>query len=98
MGLVITEALTPEKLAKVFDHAILRPEQTTEDVIKGCNVAKEYNLASVCVKPCDVRQASELLQGTDVMVGTVISFPHVTLVLLPKSPSHFKLLKMVLLN
>lgn len=76
MGLVITEALTPEKLAKVFDHAILRPEQTTEDVIKGCNVAKEYNLASVCVKPCDVRQASELLQGTDVMVGTVISFPH----------------------
>ena len=76
MTLIITEALTTEKLAKVFDHAILRPDQTTEDVIKGCEVAKEYNLASVCVKPCDVLQASELLKDTEVMVGTVISFPH----------------------
>lgn len=76
MTLIITEALTTEKLAKVFDHAILRPDQTTEDVVKGCNVAKEYNLASVCVKPCDVAQASELLKDSDVMVGTVISFPH----------------------
>ncbi|KAI8378421.1 deoxyribose-phosphate aldolase [Blakeslea trispora] len=76
MTLIVTESLTSEKLAKVFDHAILRPEQTTEDVIQGCEVAKKYNLASVCVKPCDVAQASELLKGTDVMVGTVISFPH----------------------
>lgn len=68
--------LTAEKLAKVFDHAILRPDQTTEDVIKGCELAKKYDLASVCVKPCDIAQAAELLQGTDVMVGTVISFPH----------------------
>ncbi|KAI8092163.1 deoxyribose-phosphate aldolase [Gilbertella persicaria] len=76
MTLIVTESLTTEKLGKVFDHAILRPDQTTEDVIKGCEVAKKYNLASVCVKPCDVAQASELLKGTDVMVGTVISFPH----------------------
>jgi deoxyribose-phosphate aldolase len=76
MPLLVTESLTTEKLAKVFDHAILRPDQTTEDVIQGCEVAKQYNLASVCVKPCDIRQASELLKGTDVMVGTVISFPH----------------------
>ncbi|KAI7907374.1 deoxyribose-phosphate aldolase [Cokeromyces recurvatus] len=76
MTLIITETLTAEKLGKVFDHAILRPDQTTEDVVKGCEIAKEYDLASVCVKPCDVKQASELLQGTNVMVGTVISFPH----------------------
>ncbi|KAI8636239.1 deoxyribose-phosphate aldolase [Parasitella parasitica] len=76
MTLIITETLTPEKLGKFFDHAILRPDQTTQDVIKGCEVAKKYSLASVCVKPCDVSQASELLKGTDVMVGTVISFPH----------------------
>ncbi|KAL7314092.1 hypothetical protein PS15m_007747 [Mucor circinelloides] len=76
MTLIITETLTTEKLGKVFDHAILRPDQTAQDVIEGCNVAKEYNLASVCVKPCDVAQAYELLKDTDVMVGTVISFPH----------------------
>ncbi|KAI9485800.1 MAG: deoxyribose-phosphate aldolase [Benjaminiella poitrasii] len=76
MTLIITETLNTEKLGKVFDHAILRPDQTTEDVVKGCEIAKQYNLASVCVKPCDVKQASELLQDTDVLVGTVISFPH----------------------
>ncbi|GAA5796152.1 deoxyribose-phosphate aldolase [Helicostylum pulchrum] len=72
----MTQNLTAYKLAKVFDHAILRPDQTTEDVIKGCELAKKYDLASVCVKPCDIKQASKLLQDTDVMVGTVISFPH----------------------
>lgn len=76
MTLIVAENLTAEKLAKVFDHAILRPDQTTEDVIKGCNVAKQYDLCSVCVKPCDVAQATELLKGTNVLVGTVISFPH----------------------
>ncbi|CEG77148.1 Putative Deoxyribose-phosphate aldolase [Rhizopus microsporus] len=76
MTVIEVKTLTAEKLAKVFDHAILRPDQTTDDVIQGCNIAREYNVASVCVKPCDVKQASELLQGSDVMVGTVISFPH----------------------
>jgi deoxyribose-phosphate aldolase len=33
-------------------------------------------VASVCVKPCFVAQATELLAGSDVRVGTVIGFPH----------------------
>ncbi|ORX58710.1 deoxyribose-phosphate aldolase [Hesseltinella vesiculosa] len=74
--MVSVDSLTYEQLAKVFDHAILKPEQTTKDVIIGCELAKKYNVKSVCVKPCDVKQASDLLQGTDVLVGTVISFPH----------------------
>lgn len=76
MTVIEVKTLTAESLAKVFDHAILRPDQTTEDVVQGCQLAREYNVASVCVKPCDVKQASELLQGSSVMVGTVISFPH----------------------
>ncbi|KAI8066467.1 deoxyribose-phosphate aldolase [Gongronella butleri] len=76
MNKVTVDTLTYEQLAKMFDHAILKPEQTTADVEKGCALAKEYNVKSVCVKPCDVKQAHELLQGSDVLVGTVISFPH----------------------
>lgn len=73
---VTVESLTYEQLAKVFDHAILKPEQTTQDVITGCELAKKYDAKSVCVKPCDVKQASDLLSGSRVLVGTVISFPH----------------------
>ena len=30
----------------------------------------------VCVKPCDVQVAAEVLKGSDVLVTTVIGFPH----------------------
>jgi deoxyribose-phosphate aldolase len=33
-------------------------------------------VASVCVKPCQVRLAAGLLVGSDVLVGTVVGFPH----------------------
>jgi deoxyribose-phosphate aldolase len=74
--MISIETLSYLQLAKVFDHAILKPEQTKDDVVIGCELAKKYNVKSVCVKPCDVKQASELLAGSDVLVGTVISFPH----------------------
>ncbi|KAJ2958194.1 hypothetical protein NQZ79_g6192 [Umbelopsis isabellina] len=74
--MISVETLSYQQLAKVFDHAILKPEQTKDDVVAGCELAKKYDVKSVCVKPCDVKQASELLSGSDVLVGTVISFPH----------------------
>jgi len=42
----------------------------------GIELAKKYNVASVCIKPYAVKMAAELLAGSDVMVGTVIGFPH----------------------
>jgi len=42
---------------------------------RECEVAKKYDVASVCVKPYAVKQAVELLKGTDVLVGCVIGFP-----------------------
>ncbi|KAG2225392.1 hypothetical protein INT45_010028 [Circinella minor] len=76
MTKINVETLDYTQLAKVFDHAILKPEQTTQDVEKGCQLALEYDTKSVCVKPCDVKQASDILKGSNVLVGTVISFPH----------------------
>ncbi|KPK86466.1 MAG: deoxyribose-phosphate aldolase [Bacteroides sp. SM23_62_1] len=64
------------QLAKMIDHSILHPTMTDEDLIMGCKLAKEYDVASVCVKPYAVRMACDLLQDSDVAVGTVIGFPH----------------------
>jgi len=68
--------ITAEQLAKTIDHSLLRPELTDQDVIEGCRLAKRYNVASVCVRPCDVSLAVSELQGSDVKVGTVVGFPH----------------------
>lgn len=71
-----SKTITYEQLAKTIDHSLLRPELTEADVINGCEIAKRYNVASVCVKPCHVTLAARLLKGTTVAVGTVIGFPH----------------------
>lgn len=68
--------LTIEQAAKYIDHSILRPYLTPLEVIQGCQIARKYNVASVCVKPCDVVLAHEALKETNVAVGTVVGFPH----------------------
>jgi deoxyribose-phosphate aldolase len=70
------ETLTVEQVAKMIDHALLRPELTDADIRRGCAVAAQYQVISACVRPSDVPLAAELLAGTGVLVGTVIGFPH----------------------
>jgi deoxyribose-phosphate aldolase len=60
----------------MVDHSLLSPTLTDEQLKEGCAVAAQYHTASVCVKPYHVRQAAEYLNGTDVLVGAVIGFPH----------------------
>ena len=62
-------------LAKMIDHSLLHPTMTDEGLKAGCELAKQYDVASVCIKPYAVKQACDWLKGTDVMVGTVIGFP-----------------------
>jgi deoxyribose-phosphate aldolase len=68
--------LTERQIAKTIDHSLLRPELDDAFVEAGCRLAAEYDVASVCVRPVDVRRAKAILDGTDVKVGTVIGFPH----------------------
>jgi deoxyribose-phosphate aldolase len=70
------EILTERQIAKTIDHSLLRPELDDTFVEAGCRLAAEYDVASVCVRPVDVRRAVAILDGTDVKVGTVIGFPH----------------------
>jgi len=63
-------------LAKMIDHSILQPTHTDEDLLKQCEVARKFDVASVCVKPYAVRAAVEHLKGSSVKVGCVIGFPH----------------------
>ncbi len=64
-----------KELNKYIDHTILKPAATKEAVRKLCMEAKEYNFASVCINPCHIAFAKELLKDTDVNICTVIGFP-----------------------
>ncbi len=64
------------ELAKMIDHSLLHPTMTDKELKEGCEIAKKYNVASVCIKPYAVPDAVKWLKGSDVLVGTVIGFPH----------------------
>ena len=66
---------TVRNLAKMIDHSILHPILTDQDLERECLIARKYDVASVCVKPYAVERAVALLEGSDVLVGTVVAFP-----------------------
>jgi deoxyribose-phosphate aldolase len=63
-------------IAKMIDHSLLQPTLTDVDLEGGCRLAREYQVASVCIKPYAVRKAAAWLAGSGVAVGTTVGFPH----------------------
>ncbi len=63
------------ELAKMIDHSLLHPTMDDQTLREGCQLARQYNAASVCIKPYAISLAVEELKGSDVLVGTVIGFP-----------------------
>lgn len=70
------KCLTYKEIAKMIDHSLLRPNMNRKDIDDGCEIAKKYDVASVCVRGYDVTYCAKKLQGTDIPVGVVVSFPH----------------------
>lgn len=61
-------------ITEKVDHTLLKPIATWEDIKKICDEAKEMKVASVCIPPSYVKQASEYLKD-EIPVCTVIGFP-----------------------
>lgn len=73
---ITVESLTYRDVAKTIDHSLLRPELDVATVLDGVRLALRYDVASATVRPADVAQAAELVAGSDVVVSTVVGFPH----------------------
>jgi deoxyribose-phosphate aldolase len=72
----MTNPITIRDLAKMIDHSLLHPTMTDAHVTEGCRLAREYGVATACVKPYSIPLAKEILAGSDVGVCPVIGFPH----------------------
>ena len=60
---------------RYIDHTLLKPLATKDQVIQLCEEAKQHQFASVCIPSSYIKTAREILHGSDVKVGTVVSFP-----------------------
>ena len=67
--------LTVEKLAKMIDHTVLKPETKSAKIKQLCEEAEIYDFAAVCINPVHTAYATELLKDTNVKVAVVVGFP-----------------------
>ncbi len=68
--------MTVQEFARYFDHTVLKPDATAEDVLRLCNEARQWNFAAACVAPGWVALAADMLKGSGVAVASVAGFPH----------------------
>ncbi|HMG02336.1 MAG TPA: deoxyribose-phosphate aldolase [Edaphobacter sp.] len=66
---------SPQNLAAVLDHTLLKPDASRNQVLQLCHEAAEHRFACAMVNPTWVQTAVSALQGTGVPVGVVIGFP-----------------------
>jgi deoxyribose-phosphate aldolase len=70
-------ALLDEKaLMACIDHSLLRPELTRAEVEAGCDLAVEWETATVCCRPADLQFVVNRLRRSVVGPTTVVGFPH----------------------
>ena len=62
--------------AKLFDHSIVRPDATREDVAQFAETAVALGTATLTVQPHYIRYAAPMVRGSGVLLGTVVGFPH----------------------
>lgn len=63
-------------IAKLIDHSLLHPTMTDAEVESGLAIAREYNVGAACIKPYSIPAARRVLAGSDVLICSVIGFPH----------------------
>lgn len=66
---------TIDRIVKICDHTLLKPESTWEQIKSLCDDAIAYGTATVCIPPCYAKRASEYLAGR-IPVCVVIGFPN----------------------
>lgn len=66
---------SPQSLAAVLDHSLVKPDVTRNKVLELCSEAAQYRFACATVNPCWVSLAVAALKGTGIPVGVVIGFP-----------------------
>jgi deoxyribose-phosphate aldolase len=64
-----------DNVARMIDHTLLKADASQDQIAQLAYEARTYHFAAVCVNPAHVKLSSQLLQGSDVAVCTVVGFP-----------------------
>ncbi|NBW97435.1 MAG: deoxyribose-phosphate aldolase [Planctomycetia bacterium] len=71
----MTTRAVPE-VAALLDHAVLKPNQTADDLAANAAMCVSRGVGCLCVRPADVAAASRHVAGSSVVIASVVGFPH----------------------
>lgn len=66
--------MDPKTALTHVDHTLLKADATMEQIKTLCEEARDNHCASICINPCYISYAKEILKGS-VPICTVIGFP-----------------------
>ena len=69
---------TQEQIVALIDHTLLKPEATRADLDACISTAIDADVKAMCIRPMDVAYSAKKLEGSSVLLCTVIGFPHGT--------------------
>jgi deoxyribose-phosphate aldolase len=72
---VSTLPATASELARLIDHAALKPETTVEQIDRLCDECREHGFYAACVNPIWVTRCVRRLAGSETVVVSVAGFP-----------------------
>jgi len=72
----MSASYTYSDIAKMIDHSLLNPALTVPELEAGCQLALQYDVASVCILPYYAARCAQILKDSTVQPSTTIGFPH----------------------
>ena len=69
------EAVNPQDVPKMLEHSLLTVDLTHEALVGECRLARNLQIAAVCVSPYYADVAVQLLGGSCVKVCAAVGFP-----------------------
>jgi deoxyribose-phosphate aldolase len=68
--------LSYQDIAGMIEHSVMRPDLSEDEVHTCCEIARQYRIAAVTVRPSDTDMAVEWMRGSGVAVASVVGYPH----------------------
>lgn len=66
---------TPESIARLLDHTLLKADAQAQDIDRVCQEAIEFGFASVCVNSAWIERVAKALEGHPTLPIAVVGFP-----------------------
>lgn len=70
--------VTYVEIAKMIDHSLLKPTLTDQEIKEGCEVAARYKVASVCVRPSDIKAVTDAAHRRNILVKVIFENCYLT--------------------